>query len=215
MQNNWPRGTAGRVVWGGRGGTRGLRAGGRCPEAVGETPPTPSGWHNAPRGPGALFPQSICPWARPGGTQAPLPLKASEPPQGSLWGWSWFYSHARDSPHPSRFPTAPQPAAPSPCCSAAPHAGKNKAQPCTNCPLLGVHSRFGEGGGQCERPLGVELRAGLAAVGPRLGAAAGQEDPAGPDLQEQLGHGYGASPPVLRSMGLFGFLWALHALGKC
>lgn len=174
---------AGRVVWGGRRGTRGLRAGG-ARRRLGKHPPS-SGRHNAPRGPGSLFPQSTCPWARPGGTQPPPPPTKGRgsPPRGSLWGRSLFYSHVHDSPHPSRFPTAPQPAAPSPCCSAAPHGGKNKAQPCTNRPLLGSSQSVG-GGGQ------------LAAVGPWLRGAAGQNgDPAGPDLQDQPGHCYDASCP--------------------
>lgn len=203
---------AGRVVWGGRRGTRGLRAGG-ARRRLGKHPPS-SGRHNAPRGPGSLFPQSTCPWARPGGTQPPPPPTKGRgsPPRGSLWGRSLFYSHVHDSPHPSRFPTAPQPAAPSPCCSAAPHGGKNKAQPCTNRPLLGSSQSVGGGGGQCVWPLGAELSWRLWAHGcgelqGRMGTPQGQTYRISQDTAMML--------RVLHPTGFFGSLRALHALRKC
>lgn len=170
-------------------------AGGRCPEAVGETPPLlrPA---QRPEGPGLALPAEHLPLGTAWRYAAPPPPTKGRgsPPRGSLWGRSLFYSHVHDSPHPSRFPTAPQPAAPSPCCSAAPHGGKNKAQPCTNRPLLGSSQSVGGGGGTVRMAPGS--RAELAAVGPWLRGAVGQNgDPAGPDPQDQPGHCYDASCP--------------------
>lgn len=215
MQNNWPRGTAGRVVWGGRGGTRGLRAGGRCPEAVWETPPHPLRLAQRPEGPRSALPAEHLPLGTAWRYAGPPPTKGKGAPPGQPLGLELVLFPCTRLPPSEQIPHCPPASCSQPLLQCCTPRWEEQGPAVHELSFIGSSQSVRGGGGQCERPLGVELRVGLAAVGPRLGAAAGQEDPAGPDLQEQLGHGYGASPPVLRSMGLFGFLWALHALGKC
>lgn len=184
---------AGRVVWGGRRGTRGLRAGG-ARRRLGKHPPS-SGRHNAPRGPGSLFPQSTCPWARPGGTQPPPPpLRAGGAPPGAAFGAGVCFIPTCMTP-PIRADSPLPPSQPLPAPVAVLHLTVERTRPSRARIVLywGVHSQLG-GGGTVRMAPGS--RAELAAVGPWLRGAAGQNgDPAGPDLQDQPGHCYDASCP--------------------
>lgn len=149
--------------------------------------------------------------------------RCSPHPPSHLHGVFTPTTNPLPSPSPPSITQTPQPPPPPPKIPSAPPfpapVGKEEPRLCRSCPLLGVHSRFGGSSAfhPCEQSWNPRMG------GPRAGESCGAKQggvgdtPTAPALQDRPGYeGSSASLSVsVVSPGFFGFLWALHAPGKC